>query len=69
MSAFLPGQMRPYVPPEWIDSQCNVAVLRGRLFANHEIARQSKPDSLEYFNCIQRIARLEQLIASREIAP
>lgn len=63
---FTAGSTSPYIPPEWIDANCSVAMLRGRLSANLQLARQSKQDSMEYFNCMQRAAHLERVINERE---
>jgi len=63
---FTPGSREPYIQPEWIDANCSISTLRGRLKASLEFARQSKPDSMEYFSCMQRAAHLEQLINERE---
>jgi len=62
---FTPGSQVPYVAPEWIDEHCPPAVLRGRLQANLEIAQQAGPDSLERFNCLQRVAHLEKLLQTK----
>ena len=59
---FTKGSQSPYVAPEWIDANCPPAVLRGRLKANLEIAQQAGPDSLERFNCLKRVAHLENLL-------
>lgn len=63
---FTAGSTSPYVPPEWIDENCSVSTLRGRLSTNLEFAKQATPDSMEYFTCMQRAAQLEQLIHERE---
>ena len=63
---FTQGSVSPYVPPEWIDANCTVSTLRGRLSTNLEFAKQATPDSMEYFTCMQRVAHLERTINERE---
>lgn len=63
---FTTGSTDPYIPPEWIDNNCTVSTLRGRMKANIEFAKQSTPDSMEYFTCMQRVAHLERAINERE---
>jgi hypothetical protein len=64
-SMFTKGSLSPYAAPEWIDAHCSPAVLRGRLQANLEIAQQAGPDSLERFNCLKRVAHLENLLQTK----